>query len=197
MIRIAVLVFGALCLSIGAQAQWGTPGGTPGGTTAPSPAKSPASVATISLKDVDALRQAVTDAEEKMPLTVRRAIFVTEAAPVIGAWTERPSNVFKAGEDIRTYVEPVGYTWKPRGDMFDFGVNVDFVVKSANGKILGGQENFSHVMFSNHMKIQELMLNLRLSPDGFPPGQYVVEYKLHDQGSDKVTSVALPFTVAE
>jgi hypothetical protein len=186
MIRIAVLVFGASCLGFGAHAQWGT--------TAPIAASH--SAATISLRDVDALRQAVADAEEKMPLTVRRAIFVTEPAPVIGAWTERPSNIFKAGEDIRTYVEPVGYTWKPRGDMFDFGVNVDFVVKSADGKILGGQENFSHVTFSNHMKIQELMLNLRLSPEGFPPGQYIVEYKLHDQGSDKVTSFALPFTVA-
>ncbi len=132
-----------------------------------------------------------------MPLTVRRAMFVTQAAPLIGAWTERPSNVFKAGEDIRTYVEPVGYTWKPRGDMFDFGVNVDFEVKSANGKILGGQENFSHVAFSNHMRIQELMLNLRLSPEGFPAGRYVVEYKLHDQNSDKVTSFALPFTITE
>ena len=192
-VRLVALVI-ILGLYSNAYAQWGTP--------APSPAKpavaSPAiSLPAISLKDVDALRSAVTDAEEKMPLTVRRAIFVTEPAPIIGDWSERPSNVFKAGEVIHTYVEPVGYTWKPRGDMYDFGVNVDLVLKTADGKILGGQENFSHVKFSNHMKIQELMLNLNLSPDGFPPGKYIVEYKLHDQGSEKVATFAQPFSISE
>ena len=197
MFRFVVLVMlVALCLSANALAQWGTP--APSATTAPAKS-SPVSTtsAATSIKDIDALRSAVIDAWGKMPLTIQRAIFVTRPASAIGDWTERTSNVFKSGEDIHTYVEPVGYTWKPNGDMFNFGVNVDFVLKEADGKILGGQENFSHTTLTNHMKVQEFFLNLNLSPHGLPAGKYVVEYTLHDQGSDKVAKFALPFTISE
>jgi hypothetical protein len=190
------VMFVTLCLSTNARAQWVTP--APSAVTA-LVKSSPVSTisAAVSVKDIDALRLAVTDAWGKMPLTIQRAIFVTRPASANGDWTERASNVFKSGEDIHTYVEPVGYTWKPKGEMFDFGMNVDFVLKAADGKILGGQENFSHVTLTNHMKVQEFFLNLKLSPDGFPPGKYAIEYTLHDQGSDKVAKFALPFTIAE
>jgi hypothetical protein len=196
MFRIIVPVVTTLCLCTTALAQWGTPAPS----AASPPAKSvPAAAApnSISIKDIDALQLAVVDAWEKMPLVVRRAVFVTEKPPVIGAWSERPSNVFKAGDAMITYVEPVGYTWKPRGDLFDFGLSADVVIKSPDGKILGGQENFAHVSFSNRIKLQEFMLNLTMSANGLEPGKYVLEYKLHDQGSDKVATFAQPFTIAE
>ena len=159
--------------------------------------KSVAAAASISIKDLDALQLAVVDAWEKMPLVVRRAVFVTEKPQLIGNWSERPTNVFKAGDAMITYVEPVGYTWKPRGDLFDFGLSADVVIKSPDGKILGGQENFARVSFSNRLKLQEFMLNLTMSANGLEPGKYLLEYKLHDQGSDKVATFAQPFTIAE
>ena len=97
----------------------------------------------VTLEDIDALQQAVTDAWSKMPLTVRRVMFVTEKAPLLGAYTKRPTNVFKAGEKLLTYIELVGYTWKQQGNMLNFGATVDFVIKGSDGKILGGQENFA------------------------------------------------------
>jgi hypothetical protein len=187
MFRIIIPSFISLYLCTSALAQWGTP--------APSAVSPPATP--ISIKDIDALQLAVTDAWTKMPLTVRRAVFVTEKPQVIGAWSERTSNVFKAGDPMMTYVEPVGYTWKPRGDLFDFGLSADVVIKSSDGKILGGQENFARVSFSNHIKLQEFMLNLTMSAEGLAPGKYVLEYKLHDQGSDKVATFAQTFTISE
>jgi len=49
-----------------------------------------------------------------------------EDARNYGAWVERPTNVFKVGEKLITYAEPIGYTWKPRGDTYDFGLTTDF-----------------------------------------------------------------------
>jgi hypothetical protein len=40
------------------------------------------------------------------------------------------------------------------------------------------------------------MLTLTLSVDGAPPGKYVLEYKLHDIGSDKTSTFEQPFTTA-
>jgi hypothetical protein len=150
----------------------------------------------VTLDDLDTLRQAVIDAWTEMPLTVRRVMFVTEKAPVLGAYSKRPTNVFNVGEKLLTYIEPVGYTWKQQGDMFSFGVNVDFVIKGADGKILGGQENFAKLSLASRAKLQEFMINLTMSLDGITPGKYVLEYKLHDLGGEKTVVVDQPFEIA-
>jgi hypothetical protein len=150
----------------------------------------------VTLDDIDTLQQAVIDAWTEMPLTVRRVIFVTEKAPMVGAYSERPTNVFKAGEKLLTYIEPVGYTWQQQGKMFNFGAIVDFVVKDADGKILGGQENFAKLALASRTKLQEFMLNLTMSLDGIAPGKYVLEYKLHDLGGKKIVVVDQPFEIA-
>jgi len=148
-------------------------------------------------KDFDALQSAVTDAWENMPLTARHVMFVAKTPENYGAWVERPTNVFKVGEKLITYAEPIGYTWKPRGDTYDFGLTTDFAVKSADGKILGGQEKFFKVEKSSHAKMQELMLTMTMSLDGITAGKYVLEYTLHDNGSDKTTTFDQPFTIGE
>jgi hypothetical protein len=94
------------------------------------------------LTDLDQKEAEVSAAWERTPLTVRRALFVTERARLYGAYTERPSNVFKAGEPLLTYVEPAGYAWTPGPNGFTFGVTLDFLIKGKDGKILGGQEKF-------------------------------------------------------
>jgi len=150
----------------------------------------------VTLDDIDALQQAVIDAWSKMPLTVRRVMFVTEKAPLLGAWSKRPTNVFKAGEKLLTYIELVGYTWKQQGSMLNFGATVDFVIKSPDGKILGGQENFAKLSLASRIKLQEFMINLTMSLDGIAPGKYVIEYTLHDLGGEKVVVVDQPFEIA-
>jgi hypothetical protein len=45
-------------------------------------------------------------------------------------------------------------------------------------------------------KLQEFMLNLTMSLDGIGPGKYVLEYKLHDLGSEKIVVVDQPFEIA-
>jgi hypothetical protein len=193
MFRSLIAVSVTLCLCAGELADGQTliPSMSPA-KSAPEPA-----TATTTLKDLDQLQQDVIDAWEKMPLVVRRTLFVTETPPMLGAYSERRSNVFKTGEKLLTYMEPVGYTWTQRGSMFDFGLSADFILKSADGKILGGQDNFAKVSLSSRAKLQELMFNLTMSLDGVDPGKYILEYTLHDQGSDKSVTVDQPFTIVK
>ena len=191
-----LIIAGGLTLGLSGAVSaqtWGSPT-APAKPVAAAPAKT---TGTTTVKDIDALQKAVTDAWEKMPLTQRRAIFISRPADVYGDYAERASNVFKPGEKLVAYIEPIGYTWKANGDVYDFGVSVDFVVKSPEGKILAGQEGFGKFFKTSHAKLQEFMLTLTLSVDGAPPGKYVLEYKIKDNGSDKSSTVALPFTIAE
>jgi hypothetical protein len=67
---------------------------------------------------------------------------------------------------------------------------------SPDGKILGGKENFLHYSQVSHERNTELMLNLELSINDAPPGDYIVRYTIHDQNSDKVSSFQQPFKIA-
>ena len=150
------------------------------------------------LQDIERLDAAVVEAWQKTPLTIRRAVFVAERAQGFGQFVERKSNVFKANEKLVAYVEPVGYGWKPVGDgSFQFGFNVDFLVKSPGGKILAGEENFAKLVETIRAQNREFMLTLTMSVSGADPGDYILEYKLRDVASDKSAVVNLPFTIAK
>ncbi len=149
------------------------------------------------LDEFEARQQAVVAAWEKGPLTQRRAVFVSVKPELYGAYEERKSNVFKAGEPLLTYVEPIGYTWKPVGNgEFQFGVVVDFVVKTRDGQILGGQEKLLTFAQKSRHKVQELMLNITLNVNGAPAGDYVVAYTIRDLNSAKASTFEQPFKIA-
>ncbi|MBV9828784.1 MAG: hypothetical protein JO001_24400 [Alphaproteobacteria bacterium] len=151
-----------------------------------------------SIEEIQRRDAAVYEAWEKTPLTIRRAVFVSEHPNGFGEYAERGSNVFKPGEKLVAYVEPVGYGWKEQGDnSYEFGFAVDFLIKSADGKILAGQENFAKLNQQSHARNREFMVTLTLDVDGAPPGDYKLEYKLRDITGEKNTTVTLPFTIAK
>ena len=161
------------------------------------PARSGAQSEAAAVQEIDRLDQAVTDAWVKAPLTERRAIFVESPVETYGAWRERPDNVFKPGEDLLTYVEPVGYVWRDAGEgWFGFGFVMDFKVKTPDGRILGGQDAYKRFEFKTRYRNREVFINLKMSLSGIPAGDYVLVYTLHDLESEKSSSFEQPFRIA-
>ena len=148
------------------------------------------------LQEIDKRDAAVIEAWNAAPLSIRKAIFVSEHPDGYGEYTERPSNAFKQGEKLIAYAEPVAYGWKDAGDgKYQFGFKVDFVVKSPDGKVLGGQENFADLTQTSHARNREFMVILTLNLSDAPPGDYIVEYKLHDIATNKTATFSLPFKI--
>lgn len=151
-----------------------------------------------SLSEIDKRDAAVIEAWQATPLTVRHAVFVSEHPAGFGMYTPHASDSFKPGEKLTAYAEPVGYGWKQVGNgMFEFGFVVDFLVKSPDGKILAGKQDFARLVQQSHVRNREFMLTLNLDLTGASPGDYVLEYTLHDIASDKSTSFDLPFKIAK
>lgn len=148
------------------------------------------------LRDIEAREAELNAAWEKTPLTVRRVMFVTEKPALFGGYTERPTNVFKPGEIILTYIEPIGFSWTPGQGGFGFGVVVDFRVKTQDGKILGGQEKLLTLAQASRSKVHELMINIDLTLTGAEPGDYVLEYTLHDPGNGRTATTEQAFRIA-
>jgi hypothetical protein len=149
------------------------------------------------LQDLQASKDAYLKAWEATPLTQKTVVFVTSKPTAYGAYDVRPNNIFKPNEPVLTYAEPVGYLWKTVAPgTYQFGLNIDFLIMSPDGKVLGGKENFMHYAQASHERNTELMLNLTLSVNGAPPGDYIVRYTVHDQNSNKVSTFQQPFKIA-
>jgi hypothetical protein len=150
------------------------------------------------LQDIDTREQAVYEAWEKTPLTIRRAMFVAEGGRGYGMADSRPSSVFKPGEKLISVIEPIGYGWLQVGpQLYKFGFDIDFTIAAKDsGKVLGGQKDFGHFVFQSPFRNTELMLTQNLNVSGAPPGDYVLEYTLRDITGPKSATVDLPFTIA-
>ncbi|CAO4180930.1 hypothetical protein AFFFEF_03700 [Methylorubrum extorquens] len=134
------------------------------------------------------------------PYATRRALYVARKAADFGDVEARPSNVFKPGEPLLTYIEPVGEATQSIGsDQIGFGVIVDFEVRTAEGKALATQKNMidRDVTVKRAEGEPNFFLNLSLDLDGFPPGDYVLVYTLRDKLSGRTLDVPQPFTIAQ
>src|SRR5215216_5747691 len=91
------------------------------------------------IEAVETLRRAINSLTAKGPLVLRRVQFISEAPKGFGIYQPRANSVFRAGEPLIVYAEPVGMGWRT-GD----GVNLahmatDFEIRTTDGKILGGR----------------------------------------------------------
>lgn len=151
-----------------------------------------------SVAEVEQRRAALIEAWQKTPLTVQRALFLEKPAEGYGIYQERSSKTFHAGEPIIAYAEPLGYGWKKEGeDSYEFGLTADFILKTPNGKVLGGQQDFVKLIKHSHHRNLELFMTLTLHLTGAPAGDYVIEYTLHDVTTGKSATVEMPFTLAQ
>lgn len=94
------------------------------------------------------------------------------------------------------YAEPVGYAWKSlEGGQYEIGVKIDLIVKTAAGKTIAEKENFGNLVLKSRAKNLEFLIRLDVNLNGVPPGNYLLDFPLHDAESDKTGMIELPFSL--
>ena len=147
------------------------------------------------LEAVETLREAVREAALSGPLLFRHALFTSEPGKAFGIYNPRNDNVFKRGEPLLVYVEPVGFDWKPDGDLYTAHLTVDYEIGTPQGQILAGQRGFDHFEFTSRDQNHEVMTTLKFNLSGAKPGDYVLGVTYHDRTTGKQASFDLPFKV--
>ena len=143
-----------------------------------------------------AMREALSDFAATLPLSVAKAEFVDGVPTAYGIYKPRPQPVFKTGEPLITYVEPLGLTWKPTGDgKMQTNFTVDFELTDKKGDVLAAQKSFGNFSFVGFTRNQEIFTHLTLDITGAEPGDYVLRYTLNDTGSNRSTKIEQPFTL--
>jgi hypothetical protein len=144
---------------------------------------------------IGVLQKAMDEVWNSVPLHVEKAVLVKEKAKGYGQYDARPNNVYKSGEIIILYVEPVGLTRKKEGDHYLSAGAADFMLAREDGTILGGKENFSR--WENKLKIfgTHDYMDFDYKFTGLKPGTYVIKTVLRDLIGSKIASVTTPVRI--
>ena len=129
--------------------------------------------------------------------------FVSSEPGGYGIYEERKSNVFKPGETFLLYVEPLGYTYGTVTDedgntLYTMNFTLDFIISDKNGNILGGQEDIPVSNIVSYHQNKELNLDISIDQSSpFPPGDYVITYRITDENSGNSFDITKDVTVQE
>lgn len=146
----------------------------------------------------EAIRSGLADFSQTLPLTVPRALFVSDVPKAYRAYTPKAEPVFLAGEKLITYVEVTGLKWQPAPDnQRQSHFTVDLELTDDEGKTLALQKEFGNFTFTSHSDAIEVYTHLTLDVAGAKPGGYVLRYIVNDVIAERSTPFELPFTLKE
>lgn len=146
----------------------------------------------------EAMRSGLAAFSQSLPLTVPRALFVTEVPKAYRAYAPKAEPVFLTGEKLITYVEVTGLKWQKSGDtQRQSHFTVDLELTDDEGKTLALQKEFGNFTFTSHSDAVEVYTHLTLDVTGAKPGGYVLRYTVNDVLAERSTPFELPFTLKE
>ena len=136
-----------------------------------------------------------------------RSVFDTFVVPGsshgYGVYEEHKSNVFKPGEKIALYIEPVGFTHRPitgtnkSETLYLSNFTADVVISDKAGKVLGGVQNLPVSGIFSHHKNNEISLTVSLTQSNpFPVGDYMVKYLIRDVPSGNTFQILKNIKIA-
>ncbi|MDX3924768.1 MAG: hypothetical protein QHC90_03035 [Shinella sp.] len=145
----------------------------------------------------DAVRDAFGAFAATLPFTIGKVAFVDGKPEGYGMYTQRGSNRFRPGEELVSYVEPVGLTWRAvDAGKLESEFTVDLELVDSRGEILAEQKAFGSFTFKSAVRNQEVFAKLTLSLDEPPAGDYLLRYRFRDAASGAVATTEQPFTIA-
>jgi hypothetical protein len=146
----------------------------------------------------EAIHAGLARFSSNLPLSVPRALFVTETPTAYRAYTAKKEPIFESGQPILAYVEVLGLQWTPLdGDRQQAHFTVDLELSDNKGKTLALQKEFGNFTFTAHSPVQEVYTHLTLDVAGAAPGPYILRYTINDVAAERSVPFELPFTLVE
>jgi hypothetical protein len=123
-----------------------------------------------------------------------------------------PENVFRPGETIVIYAEPVGFGHQsiidgrtqdgnssaPTRELYLINMTVDIIIADSSGSPVESLEDLPVASFISHRQNTEFPLVVTLTQtEPFPVGDYIVTYVVHDQVTGQSFEIEKMITIDE
>ena len=147
------------------------------------------------LAELQAAKQEYLAVWNNTAFTSQFDVFVAEGSHSgYGVYREHvPANVFRPGETIVLYMEPVAFGYQPVTDednvnntatLYRINMTADYIISDSAGTVLATIEDIPAGEIISHNKNTEFSLTLTLSQEEpFPVGDYMITYVVHDQAT--------------
>jgi hypothetical protein len=146
------------------------------------------------LEALQAIDEAVDALWTEMPLSFRTVV-LAESVGSLGTYTERGNSSFKPDEQLRVYVEPVGYGYGAPGAAGTIGFTADLAIENPTGQVLTEAKQLFSISAASADKWREFGMTFAFGVPYLRPGEYVAKFTVDDQNSDKTGTFSVPFTV--
>jgi hypothetical protein len=147
-------------------------------------AKISAADLTGAISDARALLGLVWDMS--LEISFSEALLVAAPAAGYGVFNPRETNVFKKGESIIIYTEPVGFGYgAEEGGVWSIGFDVDLQVLTEAGEVLGDVPSVTDLKLISRYQNREFQANITYDLNGLEAGRYRLITTLRDQNSTR------------
>src|SRR5215208_7164800 len=164
------------------------------------------------LAQLDAARQQFLSAWNNTAFTSQFDVFIAEGSNSgYGIYREHlPANVFRPGETMVLYVEPVGFGRQPIADissqdggnirpprsLYLINMTADYITSDSTGSELQTLEDLPAASLISHRQNTEFPLTLTLSGEQpFPVGDYIITYVITDEVSGQSFQIEKRITI--
>lgn len=160
----------------------------------------------------EAARQQYLASWNNTGFTSQFDVFIAEGTVgLYGQYREHvPANVFRPGETIVLYMQPVGFGHQPltetvqleaTGDpvtrtFYLINLTADYIISDPAGTVLTTIEDIPAGNIISHEQITELPMTLTLTQSQpFPAGDYIITYVMHDHVTGQSFQIDRPITI--
>lgn len=131
-------------------------------------------------------------------LTFGQALLVAENATGFGVFNPRENNVFKQGEPILIYCEPMGFGYgEPGAGLFSVNFIIDLQVLDGSGNELANAPGATEYNMTSRHRNREVQANITYRLDGIPVGRYTLITTLRDKNSARTGAFQTAIEITE
>ena len=143
------------------------------------------------------LRQAMAAAWGRLPFTAINVNLLAAPLTSFGQYIPRVDNVYRPGEPLILYLEPVGFALRhdaEKGTWY-FSISADFNLIDAWGHVVSGRRDFGRFEGETRHFPDRFPLSFTYSLSGLPPGEFRLETTLRDQLKKQSHTVVTPIKI--
>lgn len=144
---------------------------------------------------IAALEAALDAVRAEAPLALENFQLVSRPAALFGDFVPRKAAPFAGADELLFYLEPKNLLYPKSGGSYKPGLEVDLAVLDAAGDVVANKEKFGAFRFASRSRLQDIYLNLTVTLNGAPPGEYTVRFVVRDLNSDKSAQVEQKITM--
>ncbi|MCB2225699.1 MAG: hypothetical protein KQH53_03395 [Desulfarculaceae bacterium] len=134
---------------------------------------------------------------DHIPFSLDAVVLTEGPTQGYGLFTPRKSNTYRQGQTIYAYVEPLGQRIRKKGDLYVFSLSADVALLKPDGTILWGKDDFAQWKFTSRRANREFFINIRLTLNKIPAGEYLLSIRVNDRLTGRAASHKLKVVFAK